>query len=70
MDEMKITSVFTRGIISRLITKTLSKKLGYNIDIQVRNLQASVVDGKTCVHLDADVEIDKEELMKILANVV
>lgn len=69
MDEMKITSTFTRGIVSRLITKTLCKKLGYDIGIQVNDLQATVIDGRTRVHLDADIDIEKEELMKILKNI-
>lgn len=69
MDEMKITSTFTRGIVSRLITKMLCKKLGYDIGIQVNDLQATVIDGRTRVHLDADIDIEKEELMKILKNI-
>lgn len=67
---MKITSGFTRGIVSKLISKALSKKLGYNIDILVNGLQATVIDGKTCVHLDADITLEKDELTKILKNVI
>lgn len=69
MDEMKITSAFTRNIISKIAVKTLKKKLGYDIGIQLNGLQATVIDGKTCVHLDADLELSKEELMKILKDV-
>lgn len=70
MDEMKITSGFTRGIVSKLISKSLSKKLGYDINVQVNGLEATVVDGKTSVHLDADFEIGKDELTKILKNIL
>lgn len=66
---MKITSGFMKGIVSKLITKALSKKLGYNIDIQLNDLQATVIDGKTHIHLDSDIEIDKEELLKILKSI-
>lgn len=67
---MKITSGFTRGIVSRLISRSLSKKLGYNIDIQVNGLEVTVIDGQTKAHLDADLAIGKDELTNILKNIV
>lgn len=69
MDEMKIVSGFTRGIISKLIMVALRKKIGYDIDIQLNNIKASVVDGKTHIHVDVDAELEKEELVKILKNI-
>lgn len=69
MDEMKITSKFTTNMISKLIKMVLSKKLGYNVDIQLNAINATIVDGKTHVHLDVDVELDKDELTKILKNI-
>ena len=56
MDEMKIVSKFT-------------KKLGYNIDIQVNEIKTTITDGKTHVHLDVDAELEKEELMNILKKI-
>lgn len=69
MDEMKIVSKFTTNMISKLIKMALRKKLGYNIDIQLNEVKASVSDGKTHVHLDVDAELDKDELTKILKNI-
>lgn len=69
MDEMKIVSGFTRGIISKLVRMALRKKIGYDIDIQLNNIKATVVDGKTHVHLDVDAELEKEELVKILKHI-
>lgn len=66
MDEVRIVSKFTRNVISKLLKMTLHKKLGYNIDIQLNEVNATVADGKTHVHLDVDAEFDKDELMKIL----
>lgn len=63
---MKITSGFMKGIVSKFITRTLSKKLGCDIDIQLNGLEATVIDGKTHIHLDTDIAIEKEELLKIL----
>lgn len=69
MDEVKIVSKFTRSVISKLIKVVLHKKLGYNVDIQLNEANATITDGKTHVHLDVDAELDKDELLKILKNV-
>lgn len=69
MDEVRIVSKFTRNVISKLLKMTLHKKLGYNIDIQINEINATITDGKTHVHLDVDVELDKDELMNILKNI-
>lgn len=66
MDEVRIVSKFIRSVISKLLKMTLHKKLGYNIDIQLNEVNVTVTDGKTHVHLDVDAELDKDELMKIL----
>jgi hypothetical protein len=42
----------------------LCKKTGYEIDIQLNDVQVTIVEGKTHIHLDMDAEIDKEELLK------
>lgn len=69
MDEVKIVSKFTRSVISKLIKAMLHKKLGYNVDIRLNEVNATVTDGKTHVHLDVDAELDKDELMKILKTI-
>lgn len=66
MDEMKIVSIFTTNMISKLVKMVLRKKLGYNVDIQLNEIKTTITDGKTHVHLDVDAELEKEELMKML----
>ena len=61
MDEMRIVSKFTRGIISKAIKMVIRKKTGYNIDIQLNEAITTVNDGKTHLHLDVDAELDKDE---------
>ena len=53
MDELKITSKFMTKIISKGISMAVKKKLGYNIDIQVHEIRATVNDGKAHVYLNA-----------------
>lgn len=66
MDEMNIGSKFMRGIVAKLIKKTIKKKMGYNLDIQFNGLNVKYIDGTAKIHMDVDIDMDKEELMKIL----
>lgn len=69
MDEMLITSIFTRGIVSKLIRRVLKKKTGYDVDIHLNEFRANSKDGKTYIHLDIDANLEKDELVKILKSV-
>lgn len=69
MDEMKIVSKFTRGIISKAVKMVVHKKTGYNVDIQLNEVTTTIADGKTHLHLDVDAELDKDELVRILKSI-
>lgn len=69
MDEMKIVSKFTRGIISKILKTVIHKKTGYDIDIQLNEVTTTISEGKTHLHLDVDAELSKEELVKILKSI-
>lgn len=69
MDEMKIVSKFTRGIISKAVKMVVHKKTGYNVDIQLNEVTTTINDGKTHLHLDVDAELDKDELVRILKSI-
>lgn len=69
MDEMRIVSKFTRGIISKVLKMVVYKKTGYNVDIQLNEITTTINDGKTHLHLDVDAELEKDELIKILKNI-
>lgn len=69
MDEMIIRSKFTRGLLSKLLKGVLRKKLGYSLDIQFNELDASINDEKAHIHLNVEADMSKEELMKILKNI-
>lgn len=66
---MKIGSKFTTGIISKLVSMVIRKKFGYDVQLKLNEVNATVIDGKTHVHLDVDAELNKEELNKILASI-
>lgn len=69
MDEMRIGSKFITGIISKLLVTVVKQKLGYNIDLKLNVVNATVGDGKAHVHLDIDAEVSNEEIMRILSGV-
>lgn len=72
MDElkMKLSTKFMRGIVSKLIAKAISKKLGYKVDIQLNDLDISVIDGDANINANVEVKINNEEFMKIMKSII
>lgn len=68
MDEMKIklSTKFMRNMVSKLIARTIYKKYGYKIDIQLNDLDISVVDGETKVSTNVELKVDSKEFMNIM----
>lgn len=66
---LKLSTKFTKGIVAKLISKAVSKKLGLQIDIQFNELEAMSNDDKILVHADLNGEISKEDLVKILKSI-
>lgn len=71
MDELKLTlsTKIMKNMVTKLLTKVISKKLGCKIDIQLNELQINMVDGKVHVHANMDAEMNKDDLVNIIANV-
>lgn len=69
MDEVKIESKLTTGVVSKLVSMAVSKKLGCHVDIQLNAVRATVIDGETHIHLDVDAELSNDELNKLLKSI-
>ena len=71
MDEMKIklSSKFMRGLVSRLISKSIYKKYGYKVDIQLNNLDVKVIDGETNINTNVEIKLNSSEFMKIMKTI-
>ena len=71
MDELKLnlSSKFVRGIVTKLISKAVYKKTGYKIGIELNNINVEVINGRAHIHINADAEIDNDELMKIVRTI-
>ena len=71
MDEMKLnlSTKFMRNLVASLISKTIQKKLGYKVDIQLTELSATVANGQAHLHLNVDADLNNDEFKKILESI-
>lgn len=70
MDELKlvISTKFMRNLIAKLLAKTIYKKTGYKIGIQINKIEANTRDEKVRLSIDADAEMSFDDLKNILKN--
>lgn len=71
MDEMKLklSTKFMRGLAAKLIAKFIYKKLGYKINIQLNELDVSVIDGETSINTNVEIKMDSKEFMNLMKNI-
>lgn len=71
MDEMKIklSTKFMRGVVAKILSKTIFSKFGYNVDIKLNGIEIKTIDGKIHFHINADAEISNDEFMKVLKTI-
>lgn len=68
MDEMKVklSTRFMRNMVSKLISKAIYKKLGYRVDIQLNELDVSIIDGETSINTNVEIKLNSNEFTKIM----
>lgn len=67
--KLKLSTKFMRSTIANLISKALYKKLGYNIDVLLNEIEVKNENGKILLHVDVDAEVDNSEFIKILKSI-
>ena len=71
MDEMRIATKFTQGIIAKIIRKILIKKLGIDLTICFEAPIELKIDGDTAqIHLDVTVLVPTDDIQKIIKEYV
>lgn len=71
MDEVNIRTGFFQGIIVKIIKKIIKQKTGYDPDLKFNDPIQLIFDGdKAKIHLNLDAELKKEDLQKILKDLV
>ena len=70
MDHMTIRTKFMKNLIAKIMKRTLKKKLGYEIDFELNDLEVTFDDGtgKAVINLNAKASMDKEELKKLIKD--
>lgn len=71
MDELKVklSTRFMRNIVTKIIAKTIFKKFGYKVDIQLNKIEVEAIDGKVYLHVDVDAETTNEDFAKIIKSI-
>lgn len=71
MDEMKVklSTKFMRGLVAKLISKIIYKKFGCKVNIQLDDLDISIIDGETSVKANVEVKLNSSEFMKLMKSI-
>lgn len=71
MDElkMKLHTKFMKRIVAKAIEKALHRKFGYDVDIQLSDVELSMDEGKINLHIAADASMSQLEMKRILESV-
>ena len=71
MDELKVklTTKFMKSITAKWIAKTIRKKYGYSMSIQLNDIDISSFNGNTDVKLNVEIKLDSDEFKKIMEQI-
>lgn len=70
MDEMKLklSTFFMRGFAAKLLEDVIRKKTGKDIGVELNELEVSVVDGKTHIAINLDMNAGIKDIMHIIKS--
>lgn len=66
---LKLSTKFMKGLVAKFISKTVYKKFGYKIDIQLNDVLIDVIDGNVKFHIDADGKMNKTEFHRLMEEI-
>lgn len=71
MDEMrlKLGTNFMKGIAAKLISRSIYKKTGYKVKIQINDLDFWAIDGNTTIKLNVEANLKSDEFNKIIKGI-
>ena len=65
---INLKSKFMRKVVSKLLSKSIKSKNGYEVDIQFEELNANFDGGGIMVKANLEAKMSKDEFMKILKS--
>ena len=70
MDEMliKLRIKFMRKVLSKSLSNAIQSKIGYKVDIQFKDLDATFNDGEITINADLEAKMDEQEFIRILKS--
>lgn len=67
--KLKLSTKFMRGMLAKLLSRWIKKKLGYKVNLYFSEIQFDMVDGQTHIHVNLDADMDSEEFKKLMKNI-
>lgn len=67
---LKISTKFMKGVLSKIISKKVYKKLGYKIDIGLNDVQIDMINGDVKLHINTDIIINKTEFERLIEGII
>lgn len=70
MDEMKIKTLWLRGLIKRIVNKTLKKKYGIDLNLDIHELEiiSNLQDQTITLSTSVDISILTSDINKIISQ--
>lgn len=70
MDEMKIKTLWLRGLIKRIVNKTLKKKYGIDLNLDIHELEiiSNLQDQTITLSTSVDISIPLTDINKIISQ--
>lgn len=69
MDELRIRTGFMKRLIGKIIENNISKIIGYNCTAKIDELSVCNTGPTSNVHLDIQLEVNTEDIPKILKKI-
>ena len=66
---VKLSTKFMRNIVAKLLAKSIQKKFGCKVKIQLNELDIKVINGDTNIKTNVEIKLDSQEFMKIMESI-
>ena len=72
MDELKVklNTKFVKNMVAKFIRKTIFKKSGHDVTVELQELSVEMKGDKVYLHTTVDANISTEEFMKLMKRML
>ena len=68
--KLKLSTNFMRNLLAGYISKSIYKKFGYEVNVDIEEVSIETVDGVVKLHANVDATMDNDECMKIVKRFI